>query len=258
MQVIDAHAHLFDVPGYADHLLAAMDAAGIERACVSGLGPLFMCQTNAGVRAELDRHPDRFIGAYFVRPGVDDAGAVTRAHETGFRMLKVTIPKAPYDDPRFFPLWDRAQALHIPVLFHTGFVTTAGDARGEGISSWYMHPMRLEPVAREFPELGIIVAHLGVHWNHDAAELARMCPNVYVDLTGEPTGWRARLDREGADTYLWWPGAWKKVVFGTDVVYGKIQTILQEDMARLDRYNVPQATRERIFAGNLLRLLGES
>ena len=137
-------------------------------------------------------------------------------------MLKVTIPKDPYDDPSYHKYWKKAEELNMPILFHTGIVTYAGNPRGEQINSWHMHPMRLEPIANEFPDLNLIIAHLGVHWNVDAAELARMKENVYVDLTGELKGWRLRADTEGMDKYLWWKGAWKKVIFGTDVYYTKI------------------------------------
>ena len=143
----------------------------------------------------------------------------------------------------------------MPVLFHTGIVTTIGEASAEMISSWNMHPMRIEPITREFPELGVIIAHLGIHWNADAAELARMRPNVYVDLTGEPDGWRARGDREGMDKWLWWPGAFEKVVFGTDVHFSKIRQILSQDYDRLDKLKINQDIRRKIFSGNILRLL---
>jgi predicted TIM-barrel fold metal-dependent hydrolase len=118
--------------------------------------------------------------------------------------------------------------------------------------------MRIEPITREFPELRLIVAHLGIHWNDDAAELARMRRNVYVDLTGEPGGWRARADAVGMDRWLWWPGAFTKVVFGTDVHYTKIERILADDLARFDRLGIDPQTRERILAGNILSLLGRA
>jgi predicted TIM-barrel fold metal-dependent hydrolase len=257
VRIIDAHVHLFDEPGYVDNLLSTMDACDIERCCISGLGPLFRMMGNEEVKAASEDHPDRFVGAFFVRPGIDEAGAIDAAHGDGFRMVKVTVPRGPYDDPSFHPLWERAQALEMPVLFHTGVVTTATEAPGEHISSWDMHPMRLEPVSRDFPDLGIILAHLGIHWNADAAEVARMRPNVFVDLSGEPGGWRARADADGMDTWLWWPNAFDKVVFGTDVHYGKMKQALQEDAGRLERLGIHRETRERIFSGNILRLLGE-
>ena len=116
--------------------------------------------------------------------------------------------------------------------------------------------MRIEPITREFPDLGIIIAHLGIHWNTEAAELARMRPNVYVDLTGEPNGWRARADKVGMDKWLWWSGAFEKVIFGTDVHYSKVSQILEADFVRLDRFNISVEIRRRIFADNILKLLG--
>jgi len=257
MRIIDAHAHLFDEPGYLDRLLNAMDACGIEKVCLSGLGPLFRCGSDADVRRAFRAHPDRVIGAVYVRPGLDDPAKIDRARDQGFRMVKVTIPRYPYNDPRGLPLWERASRHGMPVLFHTGTVTTPVEAPEEGVSSWDMQPMQIEPITRAFPDLKILIAHLGIHWNDDAAELARMRRNVYVDLTGEPGGWRVRMDKVGVEKWLWWPGAFKKVCFGTDVHYSKIRTILDEDKARLERLGIDEETRRRVFAGNILRLLGE-
>jgi len=39
------------------------------------------------------------------------------------------------------------QELKKPILFHTGVVTTLNKAPEERISSWFMHPMRIEPIA---------------------------------------------------------------------------------------------------------------
>jgi predicted TIM-barrel fold metal-dependent hydrolase len=84
-----------------------------------------------------------------------------------------------------------------------------------------------------------------------------MRPNVFVDLSGEPGGWRARADAAGMDTWLWWPDAFDKVVFGTDVHYSKMRQALQEDVDRLERLRIPEDTRRRVFSENILQLLGE-
>ncbi|MFX1446422.1 MAG: amidohydrolase family protein [Promethearchaeota archaeon] len=256
MRIIDAHAHLFDHPNYLENLIRTLDDCGIEKCCISGLGKLFMCVDNEGIKSAIDQYPDKLIGAFFIRPGDNQPKDIKNAHEEGFKMIKVTLPRKPYDDPSYFPLWEMTQELKMPILFHTGVVTTLKKAPEERISSWFMHPMRIEPIANAFPELNMIIAHLGVHWNDDAAELIRMKPNVYADLSGAPTGWRVRADRIGITHWLWWPGAFKKIVFGTDVIFNQIPQILAEDKARLDKYNIDQKTQESIFAKNILRMLG--
>lgn len=257
MRIIDAHAHLFNQSGYLEQLIQVMDENNIKKSCVSGLGNLFMCVDNNGIKDAMSKFPDRIIGAVFIRPGDNSPEDIKKAHEEGFKMVKVTIPRKPYDDLSYFPLWEITQELKMPILFHTGVITLLKKAPKEHISSWYMHPMRIEPIANAFPDMNIIVAHLGVHWNDEAAELIRMRPNVYADLSGAPNGWRLRADGIGMKNWLWWPGAFKKIVFGTDVIYSQIRQILNEDMTRLDRYNVDQKTRELIFAGNISRMLGE-
>jgi predicted TIM-barrel fold metal-dependent hydrolase len=255
--IIDAHAHLFEEKGYLDKLIQTMDSLGIEKVCLSGLGPLFYCVDNHGIKDAMIKYPTRIIGTYFIRPGHSTVEEIHSAYSDGFRMLKVTIPTKPYDDLSFFSLWEAACDLKMPILFHTGVVTTLRPSVGEKISSWYMHPMRLELIANEFPKLGMIIAHLGVHWNEDAAELLRMRANVYADITGEPQGWRSRVNKRGLDHYLWWPKAFEKLIFGTDVLYFKIPEILAQDRQWYAKFQLDAQTQDLIYYKNITKLLGE-
>ncbi|MFX1570860.1 MAG: amidohydrolase family protein [Promethearchaeota archaeon] len=257
MRIIDAHVHLFDTPGYLSHLIQTMDECNIGKCCISGLGKLFKCVNNRGIKQAIKKYPNRLFGAVFIRPGVSTSEDIYKAYNDGFKMIKVTIPTKPYDDLELFPLWETAQDLKMPILFHTGVVTVPTKTHNERISSWYMHPMRLELISNTFPKLKIIIAHFGVHWNDDTAELLRMKKNIYSDLSGAPNGWRVRLDKIGIREWLWWPNAFKKIIFGSDVIYSQIYQILTEDKERLDKYNIDPKTQELIFSGNILKLLGE-
>lgn len=257
MKIIDAHAHIFNTPNYVKNLLQAMDENGIEKACISGIGDIFGSVTNKDIGELIKEYPDRFIGAYYIRPGKSRADEIAAAYSQGFQMIKVTMTLKPYDDSSLYPLWKKAEDYKMPILFHTGILTTLRSAPEERISSWNMHPMRLEPIANAFPKLNLIIAHLGVHWNTDAAELARMRLNVFVDLTGEPTGWRLHADAMGMTHFLWWPKAFEKVIFGTDVIPPKIATILNQDKERYRKLNLPEKTQENIFGKTILRLIGE-
>ncbi|MBD3350741.1 MAG: amidohydrolase family protein [Candidatus Lokiarchaeota archaeon] len=260
MKIIDAHNHLFGKPlfhpdEYRDNLIKVMDQLEIEKTCVSGLGSAFSSVDNQYIKESIEKYPDRIVGAFYIRPGAGSAELVDRAYESGFKMIKVTIPTKPYNDKSLYPIWERTRDYGFPILFHTGIVSVFNNTGNLDINSWYMHPMRIEPIANAFPDLNIIIAHLGVHWNHDAAELARMKNNVYVDLTGEPDGWRMRADAVGMDRFLWWDGAFKKVIFGTDVTYHKTKTILEEDLARYKKLKLDESTLELIFHKNIEKLL---
>jgi hypothetical protein len=234
-----------------------MDEVGVSKCCVSGLGELFNFVTNNEVKEAIEKHPDRIIGAVYVRPGFDSPDKIDWAYESGFKVVKITLPSSGYDSPEYYPLWQKCYDYNMPVLFHTGLVTTCKNVSGQGISSWNMHPMKIEPITREFPNLKIIIAHLGVHWNNDAAEIVRMRPNVYVDLSGEPGGWRSRLLTEGLKKYFWWPGAFNKIVFGTDVHYKKIHLALEQDLKFHENANLTVAEREKIFSGNFKNILNQ-
>jgi hypothetical protein len=255
MKIIDAHAHLLDMPNYLEKLIETMNMFAIEKCCLSGLGDLFGCKDNLAVKQAFENYQNRIIGTYFIRPGKSDPSEVYYAYDQGFKMIKVTIPTKGYNHKSFFSIWKNAQELGMPVLFHTGIVTLPQTSLKTEISSWYMHPMRIETIANAFPQLKIIIAHLGIHWNKEVAELLRMRENIYSDLTGEPDGWRIHLDDEGIKKYLWWDGAFKKLVFGTDVRYDKISTILNQDKLRFDKFNVDEDIRELYYYRNIQNLL---
>jgi hypothetical protein len=257
MKIIDAHLHIYDEDGYTEKLLKVMDSCGIEKSCISGLGKRFGFVDNSGIEKVVKSYPDRFIGAVYVRPGFDKADTIERGYDSGFKMVKVTLPAKGYESEEYFPLWQKAAELKMPVLFHTGIVNCKSN-KGDKISSWNMHPLRIEPVSNEFADLKIIIAHLGVSSNMDAAELARMRSNVYVDITGAPGGWRVRLDKEGLDKYLWWDGAFDKLIFGTDVHCEDIEEVLERDKKRFNELNIDPDTQENIFSGNIEKLLGIS
>lgn len=256
MQIIDAHAHYLDEPKYLENLLDVMKKLGIDKCCLSGLGKKFFCKTNNNVSNAFKKYPDKIIGSYFIRPGISNNDEIEFAYKTGFKMLKVTIPNKPYNDKSFIPLWEKAEELNLPILFHTGIVNIPNPQKGKSISSWNMHPMRLEPIANEFRNLKMIIAHLGIHWNKDAAELIRMRSNVYADITGEPDGWRIRAAKVGLTKWLWWPDAFKKLIFGTDVHYSKISANLNQDKKWFDQYKIDKETRKLFFSKNILKLLG--
>jgi hypothetical protein len=70
-----------------------------------------------------------------------------------------------------------------------------------------MMPACLDAVARAFPGLNIVGAHLGAPWHEEASMMARMHPNYYVDLTGAWWGgWRANKGPEFYRYHFFWEG----------------------------------------------------
>ncbi|MHB0868693.1 MAG: amidohydrolase family protein [Chloroflexota bacterium] len=195
------------------------------------------------------------VDAYF-RLGQDDPALVDEFHSQGFRALKVTRPTANYDDPSFYPVYERAERLGMPILFHTGMLVRTVDDQKYGASSARMQPVFLDTVARAFPGLNLVAAHIGVPWHSEAAEVARFNPNVYLDLTGAKGGWRSRKPLSFFEDLFFWPGAYGKIVFGTDVHCSEMEWALEDHRRIFDGLGLDAETRASIFGGTMARLLG--
>ena len=81
----------------------------------------------------------------------------------------------------------------MPCLFHTGIVRLPEPHPEEKISSFNMSCIHLEAIAQVFPNLKIIIAHLGVQDYLTALTLIRIFDNIYADLSGTTPGWRANI-----------------------------------------------------------------
>lgn len=260
--IVDLHHHLLADDGYLNGLLRAMDAAGIDRVCLSGLGiPTAgwlpgLSPTNDDVATAIRAHPDRIVGFGVIRLGDDPPNRVTELYEAGFRGIKTTRPRADYDDPRFDEHYATAQRLGMPLLFHTGFILASPADRDDDVSSARCRPVCLDRVARTFPDLAIVMAHLGMPWYEEAAQMCRFHPNVYVDLSGSLQGWRNRKPPSFFADLFYWPSAFEKVVFGSDVHWRELATAYRDYERILDLLHLPQSIRAAVFGGTAARLLG--
>ena len=73
----------------------------------------------------------------------------------------------------------------LPVLFHTGHSGIGtGMPGGGGIRLKYGHPMPIDDVAVDFPDMPIIMAHPSFPWQDEAISVCLHKPQVYIDLSG--------------------------------------------------------------------------
>jgi predicted TIM-barrel fold metal-dependent hydrolase len=261
--IVDAHHHLGPEPDYAAQLRTTAEALGIERVCLIGLPEWkWPWATNDHVLAALRAAPDYFTGFAYVEPATDPPEVVDRWHDLGFGGLKLIRPRRSYDDPTYLPVYERAAALGMPVLFHTGMVTRTAEDRERDVHSLRMRPVTLDYIARQVPDVQLIGAHLGHPWWDEAGEACRLNPNVYVDLSGVAL---RILSPAELRRVLWWDAsdsgphaggaAWEHVVFGSDVPAAQIHTVLDRYRCAMAALDVPEAHQEAVFGGTIRRLL---
>jgi predicted TIM-barrel fold metal-dependent hydrolase len=266
--VIDVHHHLVCEPGYVDRLLREMDRLGIERAGLMAMGAMFerlFVTTGETVGpleerdalAALRTHPDRFFGYVYVRLGSDGAEKVKRWGEQGFRGVKLHIPKAPYSDEAFFPVYDAARSLGMVCLFHTGLISAPfPNVRGERLLSEYTRPVHVEAVAVEMPDLRIVLAHLGGVWAEEACGMMRLHTNVHADMSGRLDGWRRGKPPEWFRELLFWPGAADKLLFGSDVHCAELDATVRDQMGIVRALGWDERRVKQFASENARRLFG--
>lgn len=115
-----------------------------------------------------------------------EAGIVDKYAEQGFKGLKCITPYHPYDHDLYMPVYERAEALKLPVLFHTGlYRPNKHDVESRRPILKNMDPLNLDRIARSFQNLKIIMAHMGTSlFRKEAAEMVKLHANLYTDLAG--------------------------------------------------------------------------
>jgi predicted TIM-barrel fold metal-dependent hydrolase len=240
--LIDFNAHLYDDSRYGDALAETAQNLGLDRVCICGGESQYGLATNAEVRRQADSLPDLFVPFARISPAEDGADTVERLARAGFAGLRVWAPPVPYDDPSCYDMYEAAQALGMPVVFHTGFLPPTPLDRARGVRSANMRPVCLDTLARRFPDLVIIGTGLGSPWCEEAAETLRQHSNVYFDLSGD------LLRRKGADFIggllrptqapLWEDTTggclWSRVLFGSGTRHEEIASV-ERDYQRIFR-----------------------
>ncbi len=169
-----------------DDLVAEMDAAGVDFAVMHAefeWGDAADALNEAVARTVHDR-PDRFAGfgaitmeplrpMHAVRQAIEvaDLGLVGISHESSFHGF-------PIDDRRLYPLYARATELGLPVAVHAGINYTVHHPILND------HPLQIDQVACDFPDLTIIACHAGWPWIPEMVAVARKHPRVYMEFGG--------------------------------------------------------------------------
>lgn len=211
--IIDAHLHWY--PEHPDYNADVLLTSGlIDGAWILSVNTVVCGMANDEQVIELcHNYPDRLVPFGYLDLDEAPPERVDWLCDQGCVGLKAVFPGKAYDDPACFPYYERAQARGMPILFHVGgspyhgadFVTI--DPAKRELSK-YMAVLTMDAVAKTFPDLTIIMAHMGAeHDSKLAAYITRGHPNVYMDLSA------SREDTVKAAVKGVGPG---KILFGTD------------------------------------------
>jgi predicted TIM-barrel fold metal-dependent hydrolase len=261
--IIDIHNHItvksspYHLP--VEEYIKAMDECEVEKAVILGkdygkLGD--QQQSNLPDQQTADfvkTHPDRFIGFTAVHPDRGEKQNVERVeravNDLGLKGIKINPHAGHYpNDERLYPVYEKATELDIPVVIHTGVKAPA-----EGTRVKYCHPIFIDDIAVDFPDLTIIIAHAGYPWVEETILVGLYAGNVYVDISTltqieAVMGFDLMLPTLRKLTGSW--GA-QRVLFGSDGIFNLEETIQAVKSADF----LSDSDRAKIFGENAKKVL---
>jgi len=263
-KLVDCHVH-------HDGSLAFLEKLEAKLESLDGMALLItMPKDLQQVSGFMKLHPGRFVGLGQIdldSPHVLET--VRRFQQAGFAGLgELTGPHYRYDDERYWPIYKLAEQSRMIVLFHTGIVNRMTPEIPSNVSSDRMRVATLDLIARQFPKLTIIGAHLGNPDYAWAGEVARWNPNVYFDVSGS-TLIKKQDDFSFFKSVFWWTSvasahtpkstapAFEKLIYGSDVFGGDLEEMdrsLERYRRMLEACGVSPEVQANIFGGTLWRI----
>jgi predicted TIM-barrel fold metal-dependent hydrolase len=133
----------------------------------------------------VEHNPQRFRPVANINPHLHFpvANEVRRQLDLGAAALKLHPVHGGFrcDDAVLYPAYQVLVDRGVPLVVHCGTSTFPGSMNE------LADPAYLLPVARDFPELDIVLAHGGRGWWYDAAaSMALTYQNVWIELSGLP------------------------------------------------------------------------
>lgn len=173
-------------PQHLEEIVADLDRLGVELGVITGRD----CETtygfpsnNSSVLEFCKAYPDKFVGFWGIDP--HKKMAAVREIEYAIKELGMKgIAVDPYlahikpSEARFYPLYSKCAELGVPV-----FITMAPPPQVPGAIIDYADPRDVDKVARDFPELVIIMSHGGYPFVNEAIYTCLRNANVYMDIS---------------------------------------------------------------------------
>ena len=136
---------------------------------------------NEAVAAHVARAPERLLFFASIDPAVPDFMAeLERCHQdlgaVGVKLAPLYQGVHP-QDARCRQIYAYCARHGLPVLFHVGTSFVGGTPLD------YSRPVHFDAVAVDFPELRMVLAHLGHPWEGETIAVIRRHPHVYADLS---------------------------------------------------------------------------
>ena len=173
-------------PQSLDEVVVDLNRHNVVKAVITGRD----CETTYGAKSNnesvtefVSKYPDKFIGFIGLDPH-KGMGAIEElkasVNDLGMRGAAVDpyLAQIYANDAKYYPIYSKCCELDVPIVFTTGPATLVPNAIIDHVA-----PRYIDFVARDFPELKIIISHGGYPWVNETIIVVERNRNVYVDLS---------------------------------------------------------------------------
>jgi uncharacterized protein len=201
--IIDVHTHVFDPEtDFGPRLRADLARCGVEPAAWGNVRERHLETTQAAdvavvfglqaaatgwhvpndqVAAHVRMAPDRLIFFASVDPAQPNhIQELERCHQDlgcqGLKLAPIYQGVHPLD-PRYRNLYAYCQRHGLPILIHMATTFSSGTPLE------YARPAHMDQVAIDFPDLKIVLAHMGHPWEGETIAVIRRNANLYADIS---------------------------------------------------------------------------
>jgi uncharacterized protein len=170
--------------------------------------------------------------------------------EGKIRGLKIYPGYEPFfpSDSKLEPAFVFAREHRLPVMVHAGDTYTP---RGK---LKYSHPLNVDELAVDHPDVNFVICHIGNPWIRDCMEVVYKNANVYCDFSGLVLGnFDDRFEsymRKQVQEMLLYGVQPEKCLFGTDWPISSMESYLEF----MDELRMPPRDRRMIMHENAIRL----
>jgi len=243
--IIDAHAHLWANSYKEDKktIFKACELYEIDKIYISTLDSYYPDHNEIEYCNKLTydfmkEKPDLVSGYIYVNPSHSNRlDVIKRGLDRGFEAIKLWVGTE-CDDYRVNDIAEYCIENNIPILAHA-FHKATGLLENESTAE------HIRCLALRYPELKIIMAHLGGNLYHGLRCIADL-ENVYSDFSGTMIG-------TGDIDYTVETIGEDRILFGTDLPSGGRQCV-----AQVEETNLTQQQKEKIYYKNAQKIFGGS
>ncbi|GGW29880.1 amidohydrolase family protein [Arenibacter certesii] len=170
-----------------------------------------------------------------------------QGHIKGLKFYPGYEPFYP-NDTRLKVWYEMAIEFDVPVMFHSG------DTYSPTGKVKYSHPLHLDDLAVDYPELKIVICHVGNPWIKDCMEVVYKNDNVYADISGLVLGdFSEKFERymkKEIEEMITYAGDPKYLLYGTDWPLCNMKSYLKF----MDQLELADDKKELIFWKNAAEL----